>query len=168
MTIKSAHRGASTDVEGVAELALRLLKHDLLTNGVSAVTEFQGNIPPAAMDGTELQQIVLNLCKNAIDAMSLVPADQRELRIKTGLDGGTTIHMSVEDCGTGISLGDQVRIFDPFFTTKQGGMGLGLAISSNLAARCGGKLRLIKSGRQGLRFRTGNAHLHFRFHPGSG
>ena len=152
MTIKTAHSGASTNVEDVAELALKLLKHDLLASGVSVATEFQGNIPPVAMDGIELQQIVLNLCKNAIDAMSSVPADQRELRMKTGLDGGTTVRLSVEDSGTGISPGDQERIFDPFFTTKQGGMGLGLAISSNLAARCGGKLRLVKSDVKGSVF----------------
>ncbi|WP_369722132.1 MASE4 domain-containing protein [Bradyrhizobium sp. LLZ17] len=152
MTIKTAHSGASTNVEDVAELALRLLKHDLLANRVSLATEFQGNIPPVAMDGTELQQIVLNLCKNAIDAMNSVPADQRRLRIRTGLDGGTTVHLSVEDSGAGVSPQHQQRIFDPFFTTKQEGMGLGLAISSNLAARCGGKLRLVKSNVKGSVF----------------
>ncbi|MDE5444250.1 GHKL domain-containing protein [Bradyrhizobium sp. CSA207] len=152
MTIKTAHGGALTNVEDVAELALRLLKHDLLANGVSVATEFEGNIPPVALDSTELQQIVLNLCKNAIDAMSSVPADQRKLRMKTGLDGGTMVHLSVEDSGTGITPRHQERIFDPFFTTKQGGMGLGLAISSNLVARCGGKLRLVKSDVKGSVF----------------
>lgn len=152
ITVKTAHGGASTDVEGVAELALRLLKHDLLANGVSVATEFQGDIPPVALDGTELQQIVLNLCKNAIDAMGSVSADQRKLRMKTSLDGGTAVHLSVEDSGTGISPNHQQRIFDPFFTTKPGGMGLGLAVSSNLVARCGGKLRLVKSDADGSIF----------------
>ncbi|MET4271890.1 MULTISPECIES: MASE4 domain-containing protein [unclassified Bradyrhizobium] len=152
MTIKTAHGGASANVEEIAELTLRLLKHDLLTNGVSVATELQGNIPPVALDGTELQQIVLNLCKNAIDAMSSVPADQRQLRLKTALDGSTTVHLSVEDSGTGITPRHQERIFDPFFTTKQGGMGLGLAISSNLVARCGGRLRLVKSDVRGSVF----------------
>ncbi|EHR03210.1 MASE4 domain-containing protein [Bradyrhizobium sp. WSM471] len=152
MTIKTAHGGASANVEDIAELTLRLLKHDLLANGVSVATELQGNIPPVALDGTELQQIVLNLCKNAIDAMSSVPADQRQLRLKTALDGSTTVHLSVEDSGTGITPRHQERIFDPFFTTKQGGMGLGLAISSNLVAKCGGRLRLVKSDVRGSVF----------------
>ncbi|WP_346730829.1 HAMP domain-containing sensor histidine kinase [Bradyrhizobium sp. 62] len=152
ITIKTARGGASANVEDIAELTLRLLKHDLLANGVSVTTELQGNIPPVALDGTELQQIVLNLCKNAIDAMSSVPADQRELRLKTALDGGATVHLSVEDSGTGITPRHQERIFDPFFTTKQGGMGLGLAISSNLVARCGGRLRLVKSDVRGSVF----------------
>jgi signal transduction histidine kinase len=104
------------------------------------------------MDGTELQQIVLNLCKNAIDAMSSVPADQRQLRMKTGFDGGTMARLSVEDWGIGVTPRHQEHIFDPFFTTKQGGMGLGLAISSNLVARCGGKLRLLNSGAKGSVF----------------
>ena len=152
MTIKTAHGGASTNLEDVAALALKLLKHDLLASGISVATEFQGNIPPVAMDGTELQQIVLNLCKNAIDAMSSVPADQRQLRMKTGFDGGTMARLSVEDWGIGVTPRHQEHIFDPFFTTKQGGMGLGLAISSNLVARCGGKLRLLNSGAKGSVF----------------
>ncbi|MGY3513749.1 MASE4 domain-containing protein [Bradyrhizobium lupini] len=152
MTIKTAQGGASANVGDVAELALRLLRHDLLANGVSVITEFQGNIPSVALGGTELQQIVLNLCKNALDAMSSVPADQRQLRMKTSLDGGATVHLSVEDSGTGITPRHQERIFDPFFTTKQGGMGLGLAISSNLVGRCGGKLRLVKSDVRGSVF----------------
>jgi signal transduction histidine kinase len=152
MTIKTAHGGASTNLEDVAALALKLLKHDLLASGISVATEFQGNIPPVAMDGTERQQIVLNLCKNAIDAMSSVPADQRQLRMKTGFDGGTMARLSVEDWGIGVTPRHQEHIFDPFFTTKQGGMGLGLAISSNLVARCGGKLRLLNSGAKGSVF----------------
>ncbi|MET4256388.1 signal transduction histidine kinase [Bradyrhizobium sp. S3.12.5] len=152
MTIKTAHAGASTDVEGVADLALRLLKHDLLANGVSVAAEFQGNIPPVALDGTELQQIVLNLGKNAIDAMSSVPIDRRKLTMKTRVNGGSTVHLWVEDSGTGICPHHQESIFDPFFTTKQDGMGLGLAISSNLVARCGGRLRLVKSDASGSIF----------------
>jgi signal transduction histidine kinase len=72
--------------------------------------------------------------------------------MKTSLDGGTAVHLSVEDSGTGISPHHQQRIFDPFFTTKPGGMGLGLAVSSNLVARCGGKLRLVKSDADGSIF----------------
>jgi signal transduction histidine kinase len=152
MTIKTAHGGASTDAEDVAGLALRLLRHDLLANGVSVAAEFQGNVPPVALDGTELQQIVLNLCKNAVDAMSSVPTERRKLTVKTRVDGGSTVHLTVEDSGTGISPDHKESIFDPFFTTKQDGMGLGLAISSKLVAKCGGRLRLVKSDASGSIF----------------
>ena len=152
MTAKTVHRGARTSAEDVGELALRLLKHDLQLNEVSVTTEFQGNLPDVQLDGMELQQILLNLIRNAIDAMSSSPPDARSLRLKTSFDGQSTVLMSVQDSGPGISAADRARIFDPFFTTKAGGMGLGLAISSTLVAGHGGKLRLVKSDSDGSIF----------------
>ena len=104
------------------------------------------------LDGMELQQILLNLVRNAIDAMSSSPPEARRLRLKPSFDGHSTILLSVQDSGRGISAEDRERIFDPFFTTKSGGMGLGLAISSTLVANHGGKLRLIKSDSDGSIF----------------
>jgi signal transduction histidine kinase len=152
MTIKTVHRSALTSAEGVARLALGLLKHDLQINEVSVTTEFQGNLPEVQLDGMELQQILLNLVRNAFDAMSASPPEARRLRLATGYDGQSTVLMSVQDSGPGISAEDRERIFDPFFTTKPGGMGLGLAISSTLVADYGGKLRLVKSDADGSIF----------------
>ena len=152
MTTKSFHRNVLTSAEDVGQLALRLLKHDLQINGVSVITEFQGNLPEVQMDGLELQQIMLNLIRNAIDAMSASPPEARRLRLKTSFDGQSTVSMSVQDSGPGISSADRGRIFDPFFTTKPDGMGLGLAISATLVARYGGKLKLLKSDADGSIF----------------
>jgi signal transduction histidine kinase len=152
MTTKSFHRNVLTSAEDVGQLALRLLKHDLQINGVSVITEFQGNLPEVQMDGLELQQIMLNLIRNAIDAMSSSPPEARRLRLKTSFDGQSTVSMSVQDSGPGISSADRGRIFDPFFTTKPDGMGLGLAISATLVARYGGKLKLLKSDADGSIF----------------
>ena len=152
MTTKTVHRSALTSAEDVGQLALRLLKHDLQINEVSVIAEFQGNLPEVQIDGMELQQVLLNLVRNAIDAMSSSPPEARRLRLKTSFDGQSTVLMSVQDSGPGISAVDRERIFDPFFTTKPGGMGLGLAISSTLVASRGGKLRLIKSDSDGSIF----------------
>jgi len=152
MTTKTVHRSALTSAEDVGQLALRLLKHDLQINEVSVTTEFQGNLPEVQMDGMELQQVLLNLVRNAIDAMSFTPPEARRLRLKTSFDGGSTVLMSVQDSGSGISVEDSERIFDTFFTTKPAGMGLGLAISSTLIANRGGKLRLVKSDFDGSTF----------------
>jgi C4-dicarboxylate-specific signal transduction histidine kinase len=141
-----------TSAEDAGQLALRLLKHDLQINEVSVTTEFQGNLPDVQLDGMELQQILLNLIRNAIDAMSSSPPEARRLRLKTSFDGHSTVLVSVQDSGPGIPAGDRERIFDPFYTTKHHGMGLGLAISSTLAARHGGKLRLVKSDADGSIF----------------
>ncbi len=152
MTTKTTHRTALTSAEDTAQLALRLLKHDLQINEVSVTTELQGNLPDVQLDGMELQQVLLNLIRNAIDAMSSSPPEARRLGLKTSFDGQSTVLMSVQDSGPGISAEDRERIFDPFFTTKHDGMGLGLAISSSLVAKYGGKLRLVKSDAEGSIF----------------
>jgi len=152
MTTKTTHRSALTSAEDVGQLALRLLKHDLQINEISVTTAFQGNLPDVQMDAMELQQVFLNLVRNAIDAMSSSPPEARRLQLKTSFDGQSTVLMSIQDSGPGISAEDRERIFDPFFTTKPDGMGLGLAISSTLVTNRGGKLRLIKSDSDGSIF----------------
>jgi len=152
MTIKPIRRSTSTAAEDAVELALRLLKHDLQIREVSVTTEYHGNLPEVQIDGMELQQVLLNLIRNAVDAMSSLPPEARRLRLETGFDGRSTVLITIRDSGCGISVEDQERIFDPFFTTKPDGMGLGLAISSTLVANYEGKLRLIESGPNGSIF----------------
>jgi signal transduction histidine kinase len=152
MTTKATVRGALTSAEVVGQDALKLLKHDLQINEISVSTDFQGNLPKVRMDGVELQQVLLNLIRNAIDAMSSSPPEARRLLLETKFDGQSTVLMSIQDSGPGISVEDRERIFDPFFTTKPSGMGLGLAVSSALVANHGGKLRLVNSGSDGSIF----------------
>src|SRR6267142_905108 len=145
-------RRAPTRVEDVARLVLRLLQHDLQINEVSVATEFQDNLPKVHLDDTQLQQVLLNLIKNAIDAMSSVAPDARLLRLTTRFNGHSTVMLSVQDSGPGIPVQDRERIFDPFFTTKSGGMGMGLAICFAVVENHGGKLRLVKSDSDGSIF----------------
>ena len=149
---KTTDRRAPTRIEDAVRLVLRLLQHDLHINEVSVTTEFQDNLPEAHLDGTQLQQVLLNLVKNAIEAMSSVTSEVRSLRLRTSFDGRSTVLLSVQDSGPGISAEDREHIFDPFFTTKFDGTGLGLAISSTLVANYGGKLRLVKSDSDGSIF----------------
>jgi signal transduction histidine kinase len=159
LTTKTVHRAGLVSAEHVGQLALRLLKHDLQVGEISVSSDFQGNLPEVQIDSIALQQVLLNLIRNAIDAMGSSPPGARRLQLKTSFDGQSTVSMSVKDTGPGIPAGDRERIFDPFFTTKDGGMGLGLAISSTLLAKHGGKLRLVKSDPDGsifeLRLPTG-------------
>jgi signal transduction histidine kinase len=152
LTKKTTDQRELAHVEDVARLVLRLLQYDLQMSEVSVATEFQDNLPDVHLDITQLQQILLNLIKNAVDAMSSVAPEARCLRLTTSFDGHATILLSVQDSGPGIPVEGRERIFDPFFTTKSGGMGLGLAISSTLAANFGGKLRLVKSDSDGSIF----------------
>jgi signal transduction histidine kinase len=145
-------RRAPTRVEDVARLVLRLLQHDLQVNEVSVATEFQDNLPEVHLDSTQLQQVLLNLVKNAIDAISSVTPDARRVRLTTSFDGHSTVLLSVQDSGRGIPVEDRERMFDPFFTTKSGGMGMGLAICFTVVENHGGKLRLVKSDSDGSIF----------------
>jgi signal transduction histidine kinase len=141
-----------THVENAVRIVLRLLQHDLEINEVSVATEFQDNLPEAHLDGTQLEQVLLNLVKNAIEAMSTVPTKARLLRLTSNYDGRSTVLLSVQDTGPGIPVTDREHIFDPFFTTKSGGTGLGLAICLNVVQNHGGKLRLVKSDADGSIF----------------
>jgi signal transduction histidine kinase len=141
-----------TRVEDVVRLVLRLLQHDLQVGEVSVTTEFQDNLPDAHLNATLLQQVLLNLIKNAIDAMSSMAPELRRLRLTASFDGHASILLSVQDSGPGIPLKDRERIFDPFFSTKSDGMGLGLAICFTVVANHGGKLRLVKSDSDGSIF----------------
>jgi signal transduction histidine kinase len=129
-----------------------LLQHDLQINEVSVATEFQDNLPEVHLDDTQLQQVLLNLIKNAIDAMSSVAPEARRLRLTTSFDGHSTVLLAVQDSGPGIPVEDRERMFDPFFTTKSGGMGMGLAICFTVVENHGGKLRLVKSDSDGSIF----------------
>jgi signal transduction histidine kinase len=152
LTTKTTDRRELIQVEDIAQLVLRLLQYDLLINEVSVSTEFQGDLPDVHLDDMQLQQVLVNLIRNAIDAMSSVPPQARRLHLTTGLDGHSTVLLSVQDSGPGIPVEDRERIFDPFFTTKSGGTGLGLAICFTVVANHGGKLRLVKSDSGGSIF----------------
>jgi signal transduction histidine kinase len=141
-----------TGMEGIARQVLRLAQHELQINEISVETEFQDYLVEVHVDPTQLQQVVLNLVKNAIDAMSSVSPEARLLRVATRLEGNSNLLLSVQDSGIGISLEDKQRIFDPFFTTKPAGMGLGLAICRTVVENHGGKLRLAKSDSRGSIF----------------
>ena len=163
LTKKTTDRRSLTHVEDIVRLVLRLLQYDLLINDVSVATEFQGDLPEVHLDDIQLQQVLVNLIKNAIDAMGSVTPEARRLRLTTGFDGHSTVLLSVQDSGPGIPIEDRERIFDPFFTTKSGGTGLGLAICFTVVANHGGKLRLVKSDSDGSIFEiaipVGGQHL---------
>src|SRR6185312_11730745 len=101
---------------------------------------------------TQMQQVVLNLVKNAIEAMSQNAPEARLLRLSVRLEANSALLLSVQDSGTGIPLQDRDRIFDPFFTTKPAGTGLGLAICRTVVENHGGKLRLAESDSRGSTF----------------
>jgi signal transduction histidine kinase len=94
----------------------------------------------ALVDRVQLQQVLLNLMTNAIDAMRATQDRPRRLQIRVGVGEGNGVRVAVQDCGSGIDPTDTDRIFEPFFTTKSGGMGLGLSICRSIIEAHGGRL----------------------------
>jgi signal transduction histidine kinase len=138
-------------VNDITREVLRLVKHDLQVGDISVITEFQENLPQIHANGTQIQEVILNLIKNAIDAMRRV-SNKRQLRLITDFDGDSTVSLYIHDSGSGIAAEDQNRIFDAFFTTKPSGMGLGLSICRTMVEDHGGKLRLTNTGPHGSSF----------------
>jgi signal transduction histidine kinase len=136
----------------IARRALALLEPDLLHNQVSVATEFRDDGVHVHVDQVQLQQVILNLGRNAIEAMNSVAPGARRLRLATRIGEESTVVLSVHDAGPGIPADDQDRIFDAFFTRKSSGMGLGLAISRTIVESHNGVLVLTGSGSAGSTF----------------
>ncbi|HEY0367463.1 MAG TPA: MASE4 domain-containing protein [Pyrinomonadaceae bacterium] len=140
------------DVNRLVRQVLRMVENDLQVHGVAVSTEFEQDVQHTIADPTQLQQVVLNLVKNAIEAMAAGPATKRALRLVTTKTGQSTPSLVVQDLGPGINVKDERRVFDPFFTTKSSGMGLGLSISRRIIESHGGDLRLIETSSSGSTF----------------
>lgn len=139
-------------IRDIARQALRLSEADLLAHEVSVATEFLDDHVQVQVDQIQLQQVTLNLIRNAIEAMSSGAVKTRRLTLITKIGLGSTVLLSIRDTGAGIPKADQDHIFDAFFTTKSSGMGLGLAISRTIVESHGGSLRLAESNLEGSTF----------------
>ena len=98
------------------------------------------DIPTIQGDPVQLQQVLLNLILNAIDAMSPRPAGDRDLLLTLTREADDTVVIGVRDSGTGFDPGSAYRLFAPFYTTKAGGLGMGLSISRSIVEAHGGSL----------------------------
>ena len=116
------------------------MQGELETHRILLQTELSEGLPPVTADQTQLQQVVLNLILNAIDAMNSVTDRDRTLIVRSEASGSDHVLITVEDSGAGIDPDHVSRVFDPFFTTKAHGMGMGLSICRSIIESHGGKL----------------------------
>jgi signal transduction histidine kinase len=119
---------------------LALVGDQAKRNSVVIRTQFADDLSPVSGDQVQLQQVVLNLVMNAIEAMSSVEDRARELVITTQNVDPDQAQVTVEDSGVGLDPNTMQKIFDPFYTTKPGGMGMGLSISRSILQAHGGRL----------------------------
>ncbi|QQN67381.1 PAS domain S-box protein [Bradyrhizobium diazoefficiens] len=119
---------------------IALAREEMLKNGVSVRTQLADSLPLVRADRVQLQQVVLNLIINAIEAMSGVSEGARELMIGTGRDALNGVLVSLRDSGPGLDPARLEHIFDAFYTTKSSGMGMGLTICRSIVEAHGGRI----------------------------
>ncbi len=131
------------DAEGINTIirsAARLTGKDVQRHRIDLVLELAADLPPVTVNTVEVEQTLVNLLRNGIDAVSEKRSGGRAIIIRSALLGDDTLKISVHDNGRGFPLDAAKRAFDPFFTTKPEGMGMGLAISRSIIETHGGRI----------------------------
>jgi signal transduction histidine kinase len=138
--------------ELIREVA-RLMRSDAISRGISLSLELATDLPTVPGDRVQLQQVVLNLVLNGLDAMHGPGAGERTLVIRTARDGADAVAVSVQDAGIGIDEENVDQLFHPLFTTKTEGLGMGLAIARTIVDAHGGRLNAANNVAAGATFR---------------
>ena len=129
-----------------------LTRSEVVKNGVSSRIELASGLPPLLGDRIQLQQVMLNLITNAIQAMSGVSEGTRELQIRTETDASGGVLVAVQDSGPGLPSGSLDRLFDAFYTTKADGLGMGLSICRSIIEAHEGRLWATPNAPRGAIF----------------
>ena len=129
----------ATGINETISQVIGLARGEMSKNGVSVRTTLAAGLPLVRGDRVQLQQVILNLIINAIDAMASIVQGERELLISTAADADS-LRVSVSDSGPGLNPESLGRLFDPFYTTKSSGMGMGLSICRSIIVAHGGQL----------------------------
>jgi PAS domain S-box-containing protein len=128
------------DLNSVITETVRLVSTDVLSRESVVTTELDPQLPQVKATLVQIQQVLLNLIINALDAMEGLPPAERRIIISTRSDNGDVVEVSVRDFGTGLPKDQPDKVFDHFFSTKQKGMGMGLAIVRSIIEAHGGTI----------------------------
>jgi C4-dicarboxylate-specific signal transduction histidine kinase len=142
----------SLDINDVIREAILLMRREVLSHGVSLRTELASALPPVLGDRVQLQQVVINLLMNGVEAMAPVTDRPREIVIRSQQDEAGQAHVAVQDSGIGIDSATAEQLFSAFFTTKPSGMGMGLSISRSIIRLHGGRLWVSPNPDHGAAF----------------
>ncbi|WP_249165633.1 sensor histidine kinase [Bradyrhizobium sp. AUGA SZCCT0431] len=149
---KAPARKDSIDVNNTILDVIALTRSEVLRHGVSLQTDLATGLPLIKGDRVELQQVILNLILNAVEAMSCLDDGPRELRISTNTDTSNGVLFAVRDTGPGLDPTSEDRLFEAFYTTKPDGMGMGLAICRSIIETHGGRLWVTANEPRGTVF----------------
>jgi C4-dicarboxylate-specific signal transduction histidine kinase len=140
------------DINDVIREVVGLAEGEVRRTRASVRTELAGDLPQVLGDRVQLQQVVLNLLLNGLDAMHGVVGRPRELVISTQQETSDRVRVAVQDSGSGIDPQLATRIFDAFYTTKSRGLGMGLSISRSIIEQHGGRLWAVPHEGPGTTF----------------
>jgi C4-dicarboxylate-specific signal transduction histidine kinase len=140
------------EINGAIREVIELTRGEALRNGVSVEVELANGLPFVQGDRVELQQVLLNLVVNAVEAMTGTSNGMRRLLINSGNAETGGVCVSVADSGPGLAPGAIDRLFEAFYTTKPNGLGLGLCICRSIVETHGGQLRAIANVAGGTTF----------------
>jgi PAS domain S-box-containing protein len=137
---KEAQQRVALEINAAVLEVIALTRVEVAKNDIQVRTELAEGLPPIQADRVQLQQVILNLIINAVEAMSGMRDGARELLISTGRNDSNSVFVSVRDSGPGLDPTTIDRLFDAFFTTKSKGMGMGLAICHSIIETHGGRM----------------------------
>jgi NO-binding membrane sensor protein with MHYT domain len=137
---KEPLRKDALEVNDAIVEVVALTRGEVMRSNVSVQTQLTEGLPLIQGDRVQLQQVILNLIINAVEAMSGVSEGKRRLLIRTGKDASDGVLVAVQDSGPGLNPGSFERLFDSFYSTKPGGMGMGLSICRSIVEAHGGRI----------------------------
>jgi PAS domain S-box-containing protein len=149
---KSEPASEPVDLNEATREVIALSLGELENNQVIVRTELADDLQRVTADRVQLQQVVLNLIRNALDAMSTLDDRPRDLLIRTERDGGNSVRLSVRDAGVGFDPQTTDKLFEAFFSTKSDGMGVGLAVSRSIIENHQGRLWAVLNDGPGATF----------------
>lgn len=149
---KTGYRKTLLNLTDVVREAACLADIQARQRGVRLRLEESDSLPPVWGDSIQLQQVILNLVCNGIEAMDGIPAKERELTIQTSLADCGALKVTISDTGSGLTEEAMSQLFQPFFTTKTTGMGLGLSLSKSIVDAHGGEIWASPNGDRGVAF----------------
>jgi PAS domain S-box-containing protein len=140
------------DLNEAASEVIALSRSELQRNRVILRSELADDLPPVTGDRVQLQQVILNLLLNALDAMSGVDDRPKQVVMRTERDEGDRVRLTVQDAGVGFDPQSAERLFEAFYTTKSGGMGIGLSVSRSIIENHNGRLWAARNNGPGATF----------------
>ncbi len=150
---KTPPRRERLDMNQTIREVVALTQAEMQRNGVTLQSRLADDLPLVLADRVQLQQVVINLIVNAIEAMSGADERPRDLTILSGMDNANDLFVEVQDTGPGLDPKQLDRLFQSFYTTKPDGIGMGLAISRSIAEAHGGRLSAAPNKPRGAIFR---------------